>query len=187
MFGYKTTVRIRVATKYDLVQITKIYSDSVLSGTASFETTPPSIDEMQQRFTMFADGSYLYLVAELDGQIAGYACAGPYRSRPAYYWSIESTIYLDPQYQRRGIGKALLLELLERCTKAGFRQIIGVIATDDKNPNLASIALHETCGFKTAGNIKSVGRKHDVWLDTMIMPKALGEGSAPPPNEVCRI
>lgn len=178
-------VKIRVATNNDLVQITKIYSDSVLSGTASFETTPPSIDKMQQRFTKIIDSGYPYLVAEFDGQIAGYAHAGPYRSRPAYYWSIESTIYLDPQYQRRGIGKALLLELLDRCTKAGFRQIIGVIATDGKNPNLASIALHEACGFVTVGNIKNVGRKHDVWLDTVIMQKALGEGgTTPPPNEV---
>ena len=122
-------------------------------------------------------------MAELDGQIAGYAYAGPYRSRSAYYWSVESTIYLDPQYQGHGIGKSLLLALLERCTEAGFRQIIGVIATDDKTPNLASIGVHKSCGFEIAGNIKNVGRKHGIWLDTVIMQKALGEGSrTPPPN-----
>lgn len=178
------TIEIRPACKNDLASITRIYSDSVLTGTASFETTPPTIDEMQQRFTELTDGNYPYLVAELDGQIAGYAYAGPYRARAAYYWSVESTIYLDPQYQGRGIGKALLLKLLDECAQAGFRQIIGVIATDDKNPNLASIALHEACGFETIGNIRNVGRKHDIWLDTVIMQKALGEGgNTPPPGE----
>lgn len=177
------TVKIRTAAKNDLARITEIYGNSVLTETASFETTPPTIDEMQQRFTKLTNGDYPYLVAKFDGQIAGYAYAGPYRARAAYYWSVESTIYLDPQYQGRGIGKALLMKLLDECAQAGFRQIIGVIATDDKTPNLASIALHEACGFETIGNIRNVGRKHDIWLDTVIMQKALGEGcKTPPPN-----
>ena len=177
-------VEIRAATKNDLARITEIYGNSVLTGTASFETTPPNIDEMRQRFNKLVEGDYPYLVAELDGQIAGYAYAGPYRARAAYYWSIEDAVYLDPQYHGRGIGKALLLDLLEKCTKAGFRQMIGVIATDDKTPNLASIGLHEACGFETIGNIKNVGRKHGIWLDTVIMQKSLGKGgTTPPPNE----
>ncbi|PCI03137.1 MAG: GNAT family N-acetyltransferase [Hyphomicrobiales bacterium] len=175
-------VKIRTATKDDLVRITEIYGNSVLTETASFETEPPSIDEMGQRFTKLTNDNYPYLVAEFDGRIAGYAYAGAYRARAAYYWSVEDAIYLDPEYHGRGIGKALLLDLLDNCTEAGFRQIIGVIATDDKTPNLASIALHETCGFETIGNIKNVGRKHGIWLDTVIMQKALGEGGATPPS-----
>ena len=176
-------VNIRNACKDDLPRITEIYGNSVLTSTASFETTPPDLGEMQQRFSALTEKAYPYIVAELDGQIAGYAYAGPYRSRSAYDWSVESTIYLDPQYQGHGIGKLLLLALLERCTEAGFRQIIGVIATDNKTPNLASIGVHKACGFEIAGNIKNVGRKHGIWLDTVIMQKALGEGSnTPPPN-----
>src|ERR1700745_3321554 len=118
---------IRPATPADLAAVTAIYDHAVRHGTASFEIEPPDGAEMGRRRQSLTDGGYPYLVAEIDGAIAGYAYAGPYRSRPAYRWSVEDSIYVAPHMHRRGVGAALLARLIVEAEKSGFRQMIAVI------------------------------------------------------------
>ncbi|MBL4695638.1 MAG: N-acetyltransferase [Rhizobiaceae bacterium] len=171
---------LRPATVEDLPQITEIYAQAVLTGMASFEVIPPDLDAMQQRFDDLSRNNYPYIIAEIEGKLVGFAYSAPYRSRPAYYWSVENSVYVDPEYQGRGIGKILLLKLLDASTKAGFRQMIAVIG--DSN-NHGSVGLHKACGFEMVGTIKDVGRKHGLWLDTVIMQISLGDGSSTPPTD----
>jgi L-amino acid N-acyltransferase YncA len=120
-----------------------------------------------------------YLVAELEGKIAGYAYAVPYRTRPAYRHTVEDSVYVDPSAARRGVGRALLDALVGACTALGHRQMIAVIGD---SANAASIRLHEACGFARAGLLPSVGFKHGRWVDSVLMQRALGPGDAVPPG-----
>src|SRR5262244_24997 len=119
-------IPIRSAHARDLAAITQIYEHAVRHGTASFEIEPPSEREMAERYEALRVGGYPYLVAELNGEIVGYAYAGPYRARAAYRWSVEDTIYVAQSSQRRGIGRALLERLIADAQACGFRQMIAV-------------------------------------------------------------
>jgi len=164
---------IRPATAADIPAITEIYAFEVREKTASFELTAPDEAEMMRRFTAISDGGFPYLVAEADGRIAGYAYAGPYRPRPAYRYTVENSVYLDPAFYRRGIGSALLSELIAQCTAHGYRQMIAVIGD---SANAASIGLHRRAGFAMIGTHPDVGFKFGRWLDSVQMQLALGEG-----------
>ncbi len=133
---------------------------------------------MARRFESLRVSGYPYLVAEHDGALAGFAYAGPYRSRPAYRWSVENSIYIVPQAQRRGIGRALLERLMAEAQGGGFRQMIAVIGD---SANTASIELHRTLGFRLVGTFDNVGFKFGRWLDSVLMQRALGEGATTPP------
>ena len=164
-------IPIRPAETCDLAAITSIYEHAVRYGTASFEIDPPDQAEMMRRYQALRAGGYPYLVVELEGTLAGYAYAGPYRARPAYRWSVEDSIYIAPQLQRRGIGHALLKRLMVEATAAGFRQMIAVIGD---SANHASIELHRTAGFRMVGTFDDVGYKFDRWLDSVLMQRPLG-------------
>jgi phosphinothricin acetyltransferase len=140
--------------------------------------TPPDEAEMMSRFKAITGNGFPYLAAEADGHVAGYAYAGPYRPRPAYRYTVENSVYLDPAYYRRGIGSALLNELISQCTARGFRQMIAVIGD---SANAASIALHRRAGFAMIGTHPNVGFKFGRWLDSVQMQLALGEGSTTRP------
>ena len=173
-----TDIPIRPAGLRDVAAITRIYDHAVRYGTASFEIEPPDEHEMVRRYEELRDGRYPYLVAELGGTIAGYAYVGPYRARPAYDWSVENSIYIAPQSQRRGIGRALLEQLIAASQERGFRQMIAVIGDSAQTP---SIALHRACGFRLIGTFEAVGFKFDRWLDSVLMQRALGPGGATAP------
>ena len=164
---------IRPATEADLSFVTKIYAHAVLHGTATFELTPPDLAEMTRRYRVLMDGAFPYLVAVLDGIVVGYAYAGAYRPRPAYRFTVENSIYLDPAIHRRGIGMKLMRRLIDDCETRGYRQMIAVIG-DSAN---ASIGLHSACGFQIIGTHPNVGLKFGRWLDTVMMQLALGEGA----------
>lgn len=166
---------IRAATPEDLSAITRIYDHAVRQGTASFEIEPPDEAEMTRRYRALLQGGYPYLVAELDGHIAGYAYAGAYRTRPAYRWTVEDSVYVDAAATRRGIGRALLDGLIAESTARDFRQMIAVIGDSAQT---ASIELHRAAGFRLVGNIENVGFKFGRWLDSVIMQRALGAGGA---------
>ncbi|WP_419906924.1 N-acetyltransferase family protein [Hoeflea sp.] len=172
------TYTLRDAMPTDLEAITGIYRESVKNGVASFELTPPDLAEMSRRFSALKDGGYPYIVAEERGDLLGYAYAGAYRTRPAYRWAVEDSIYLAEGARGRGIGRALLAEIIARCTALGFRQMIGIIGGNHP----ASVALHKALGFEHAGTLKAVGFKHGGWLDTTIMQRALGEGRETDPD-----
>ncbi|MBB3456741.1 phosphinothricin acetyltransferase [Rhizobium sp. BK313] len=171
--------RLRNATPADLPFITAIYRDSVLNGTASYEIIPPGEEEMAGRFQAIQDKGYPYIAAEDEGgAFLGYAYASAFRTRPAYRWMVEDSIYLAPGARGRGLGKALLATLVETCQTLGFRQMIAVIG----GAHPASVALHSAAGFVETGLLKGTGYKHGRWLDTMLMQKALGEGAESDPD-----
>src|SRR5512147_2538730 len=153
---------IRPATLADIPAITRIYAHAVTHGTASFELEPPTEAEMARRMQAVLDGNFPYFVAEIDGKIAGYAYASLYRTRPAYRFTVEDSVYVSSDSHRRGVGKALLVKLIEACTALGFRQMIAVIGDSDQ---AASIGVHKACGFEPAGNLKNIGWKFGKWLD----------------------
>jgi phosphinothricin acetyltransferase len=170
---------LRPALVADVPSITAIYAHAVEHGTASFELEPPDEAEMTRRQRSLMEGGFPYLVAEHAGRIAGYAYAGPYRPRPAYRFSVEDSVYVHPESQGLGVGRALLNALIQEATARGFRQMIAVIGDSLQEP---SIALHRAAGFHHLGTIRNVGFKHGRWLDTVLMQRALGEGAdAPPP------
>ena len=171
---------IRVASLADVPAITRIYAHAVKTGTASFELTPPDEAEMRKRMQAVLDGKFPYFVAEIDGKVAGYSYASFYRTRPAYRFTVENSVYVAPDMQRRGIGKALLVKLVEACTVLGFRQMIAVIGDSGQ---AASIGVHRACGFADAGNLRDIGWKFGRWLDTPLMQLALGPGATTPPPE----
>jgi L-amino acid N-acyltransferase YncA len=169
---------VRPAAPRDLAAITTIYDHAVRHGTASFEIEPPDQAEMTRRFETLRAGNYPYIVAELDGTIAGYAYAGPYRARPAYRWSLEDSIYIAADAQRRGIGRLLLERLIVDAEAGGFRQMIAVIGD---SANVGSIELHRALGFRLVGTFDNVGFKFGRWLDSVLMQRALGKGAGANP------
>jgi L-amino acid N-acyltransferase YncA len=169
---------VRAAGPADTPAITRIYADAVAHGTASFEVEPPDEAEMARRQRTLLDGGFPYLVAEIDGRVAGYAYAGPYRERPAYRWTVEDSVYVAAEAQRRGIGRALLERLVEEAERRGSRQMIAVIGDSRQT---ASIELHRALGFGLIGTFVSVGYKHGRWLDTVLMQRPLGPGDTTAP------
>jgi L-amino acid N-acyltransferase YncA len=165
---------IRAAAAADLPAITEIYEQAVLCGTATFELIPPDLAEMTHRFGVLMDGGFPYFVASLEGRVAGYAYAGAYRPRPAYRFTVENSVYLDPAIHRRGIGLQLMQRLLAESEARGYRQMIAVIGD---SANAGSIGVHTKCGFEMIGTHPNVGFKFGRWLDTVMMQRALGDGA----------
>ncbi len=170
---------VRNAEISDLGAVQAIYAYHVRHGLASFEETPPDPTEIERRFRATIDDGLPYLVAELDGKTRGYAYAGRYRARPAYHYSLENTVYVEPGYEGRGLGSALLGALIARCEERGYRRMVAVIGD---SANQASIRLHERLGFQKCGVIPSVGFKFGRWVDSVLMERPLGPGDTSLPD-----
>jgi phosphinothricin acetyltransferase len=166
---------IRPAEDGDDAAIAAIYRHHVLHGVASFEEVAPEPDEIARRRHDILERGLPYLVAEREGRVVGYCYAGLYRTRSAYRFTLEDSIYIDAAEIRRGIGRALLSELVERCGGLGYRQMIAVIGGRDQWP---SIRLHEALGFARVGLLPAVGFKFGQWVDIVLMQRALGPGAA---------
>ena len=170
---------LRDATIADLEQIQPIYAHHVMHGAASFEESPPDLAEMTARFQALKAKNMPYLAALEDERILGYAYAGPYRPRSAYRFTVEDSIYLAPDAAGKGLGRLLLAELVDRCTAMGMRQMIAVIGD---SANVASIGLHRALGFAMIGTLPAIGFKFGRWIDSVLMQRALGEGSSSLPR-----
>ena len=170
-------VLIRPSTTADLAAITRIYAWNVAHGSGTFELDAPSPEEMERRRGDVLAKGLPWLVAEIDGVVAGYAYAGPFRPRPAYRFTVEDSVYLAPEAVGRGVGRLLLAELLARCEAAGARQMLAVIGD---SANAASIGLHRALGFEPAGTLRAAGWKFERWLDVVILQKRLGHGADAP-------
>ena len=170
---------IRDSSAADIPAITAIYAHWVTHGLASFEVDPPDPTEMARRRDAVLAAGFPYLVAEAPEGLLGYAYASAYRTRPAYRFSVENSVYVAPGAGRRGIGLALMEEVIAQCTGAGFRQMVAVIGDSG---NAASIALHKRAGFTTAGLLKAAGWKHGRWVDSVLMQRPLGAGAEAPPE-----
>jgi phosphinothricin acetyltransferase len=162
------TIMVRAATAADAPAVAAIYAPVVTSSAVTFEEQPPTADEIGRR--MLARPRLPWLVADDDGRVAGYAYASAHRARPAYRWSAESSVYLDPAYQGRGLGRRLYERLITEVRGLGYRSLYAGIAL----PNPASVGLHEALGFTPVGVFRDVGYKLGAWRDVGWWQYALG-------------
>ena len=169
---------IRPSRDEDVAAITTIYRHHVLHGTGTFEIDPPSETDMASRRADVLSKGLPYLVSEENGQVLGFAYCNWFKPRPAYRFSAEDSIYLAPGLQRKGLGRALLVELCLQAERAGVRKMLAVIGD---SANAGSIGLHSALGFTHTGTVRSCGWKFSRWLDIVLMEKPLGAGDSLPP------
>jgi phosphinothricin acetyltransferase len=172
------TLSIEDSREQDLTDIARIYAHHVRHGTGTFEIEPPSLQEMTERRRDVLAKGLPYLVARKDGQVLGFAYCNWFKPRPAYRFSAEDSIYMAPQAQGQGLGRALLSELALRAQAAGLRKLIAVIGDSG---NAGSVGVHRAVGFTEVGVLRSCGWKFDRWLDIVLMEKTLGPGDKTPP------
>jgi L-amino acid N-acyltransferase YncA len=175
----RAVVVVRDARDADLVAVQAIYAHHVLHGLATFEEVPPTVAELRARHASVVGQGLPYLVAEQTGAVVGYCYAASYRPRPAYRYAVENSVYVADGLAGRGIGVALLGELIARCEAGPWRQMIAIIGDSD---NAGSIALHRRLGFAHVGTLRSVGFKLGRWVDSVVMQRALGPGDAASPD-----
>ncbi|HEX2197141.1 MAG TPA: GNAT family N-acetyltransferase [Burkholderiales bacterium] len=171
-------MQVRPAQPDDIAAVHAIYAHHVLQGLASFEEEPPTAAEVRRRYDEVVARKLPYLVADFGGTVAGYGYCAPYRTRSAYRYALEDSIYVRPDAQGRGVGSALLAALIRQCEALGYRQLIAVIGD---SAHTASIGLHEAQGFLRVGTLRSVGFKLGRWVDSVIMQRPLGRGDATKP------
>jgi phosphinothricin acetyltransferase len=171
-------VEVRPALPADLAAIQAIYAHHVLHGLASFEEEPPALDEIRRRYEDVTRRGLPYLVADFAGVVAGYGYCAPYRTRSAYRYAVEDSVYVRPDAQGRGVGTALLSELVKRCEALDYRQMIAIIGD---SAHVASIGLHTAQGFLRVGTLRAVGYKFGRWVDSVIMQRPLGPGDSTRP------
>jgi phosphinothricin acetyltransferase len=165
------TCTVRDSREDDMAEVAAIYAHHVLHGAASFEEEPPGLAEMTRRRGDVLARGLPYLVAEREGRVVGYSYATPYRTRAAYRFTIENSVYVDSELGGAGIGRALLSALIARCEAGEWRQMIAVIGDSH---NAASIGLHAKFGFRPVGTLRAVGFKFGRWVDTVLMQRQLG-------------
>ncbi|MDP3853600.1 GNAT family N-acetyltransferase [Phenylobacterium sp.] len=170
---------VRPSLETDAPALAAIYGHHVLHGFGTFEEVPPSVDDMVGRRAAIVERGLPYLVAEDAGQVLGFAYAGPFRPRAAYRYTVEDSVYIAPDAMGRGVGKAVLSQVLADCEALGIRQVVAVIGDSG---NAGSIGLHRALGFEPSGVGKSFGFKHGRWVDIVWMQKALNGGDARPPQ-----
>ena len=171
---------IRPSREDDIPAITAIYAHHVLHSTGTFETDAPNAHDMALRRSDVLSKGLPYLVVELDEEITGFAYGNWFKPRPAYRYSVEDSIYLAPDMHRKGLGKALLAELLARCESLGIRKVMAIVGD---SANAASVGVHLALGFELVGKIDACGWKFGAWRDIVIMQKTLGFGDTCPPLE----
>ncbi len=172
-------MKVRPVAAADFRAIQSIYAHHVRHGLASFEEEPPGVDELRRRYDDVAGRGLPWLVAELAGAVAGYGYCAPYRLRSAYRYALEDSVYVRHDMVGKGVGGALLAELVRRCEGLGYRQIVAVIGD---SANAASIGLHARFGFLRVGTLRSVGYKFGRWVDSVLMQRPLGPGDGSPPR-----
>lgn len=173
-------VLIRDAAPGDIPAIAAIYADEVRSRVNTYEIDAPDAAEMLRRMETLRGGGFPYFVAEREGAVVGYAYAGPFRTRAAYRWVVENSVYVAEGAQGAGIGAALLEALVAACSERGSRQMVAVIG---EAANTASVRMHERAGFTHIGTFPGIAFKHGRWLDTVFMQRALGAGNTEPPHD----
>ncbi len=177
------TVVIRPSTEADVPAMVAIYTFHIGRGIGdlgAYEAEAVDAEDLKRRRRNMRHKRLPHLVAELDGEVAAYAYAVPFRKRPAYRYTVKHSIYVHPSRVGLGIGRRLLPALVDACAAGGFRQMIGYI----DGANAASLHLHESCGFRRVGVLPAVAFKFGHWADSILVQRALGEGGASPPGSL---
>jgi phosphinothricin acetyltransferase len=177
--GARLDLVVRDARAEDLATVQAIYAHYVTTSLATFEEIVPDRDEIARRYASLVEQGFPYLVAEGAGRVIGFAYASLYRTRTAYRYTVEDSVYVDRTAQRQGIGRVLLAALIERAAERGYRQMIAAIGD---SANQASIGVHAALGFRMIGRLESVGFKFGRWVDAVLMQRTLGPGGTAPPN-----
>jgi L-amino acid N-acyltransferase YncA len=168
--------RVRGVTDADLPAVAGIFGYYVLHSAATFEEDPPTCSAWGHKRDEITARRLPFLIAEIEGQVAGYAYASAWRDKPSYRYTAEDTVYVAPGSTGHGLGRLLLDAVIKDCARTPVRQLVAVIA-DTGMP--ASQALHQACGFSEVGRLRSVGYKHERWIDTVLMQRQLTtDGSA---------
>ena len=170
---------IRPSRDEDVPSLAAIYANSVATETASWEYESPTVEEFARRRTDLLAKGFPYFTAELAGRVVGYSYASSYRARVGYRFVVENSVYVLHAMKGHGIGKQLLMALIDECTRLGYRQMVAVIGD---SANVGSVKLHAACGFHHVAHFKGIGYKFDRWLDSVQMQRALGEGAKTPPS-----
>lgn len=155
---------LRAARSSDAEAIRAIYNHMVLTTTVTTDIEPRSLDA-QRRFLEARSGAHAVIVADVDGEVAGFGALSPYRDRPAYATTVEDSIYVDDRHRGRGVGSALLGELIALAQRHGFHSMMARVVGD----HAASIRLHRSAGFELVGVEREVGRKFGRWLDVALL------------------
>jgi phosphinothricin acetyltransferase len=169
----------RSATERDASACAAIYAPYVTGTAITFESDPPSVAEMAARIAA-AVRSHAWLVLEDAGRVVGYAYGSPFKSRAAYRWSCEVSVYLENGRRRTGGGRALYAALLDRLAARGFRTAVAGLTL----PNDASVGLHRALGFESVGTYRHIGWKFDTWHDVEFVQREIRAGEDPPREPV---
>jgi len=169
---------VREVEARDVPGVAAIYGHHVLTGFGSFEETPPSVEDIAGRIASVQALGLPYLVAD-DGGVIGFASASSFRPRPGYRFTAEDSVYVAKDAVGRGVGRALLQAVIDRCANLGLRQLMAIIGDSD---NAASIGLHQALGFSRIGVARNVGFKHGRWVDLVWMQRALNGGADSAPD-----
>ncbi len=167
---------IRLASAADAAAIAAIYAPYVTDTPVSFEETPPGPEDMARRMEGDGSGLHPWLVAEIDDRVRGFASSSPFRTRPAYCWTVETGVYLVPQAQGRGLGALLMERLLALLTVQNFTTAVAGITL----PNAASVALHEKLGFAPTATYRDTGYKLGEWRTVQVFARDLAPRLNPP-------
>ena len=173
-------VTVRSSTESDVASMVAIYTHHVTRGLGEFDAEPMQAVDINRRRKNMLRRRLPHLVAERDGMVVGYAYAVPFRKRPAYRYAVKHSIYVHPDHLHSGIGRQLLPALVEACTGAGYRQMFAYIDAE----NVPSQSLHEVHGFRRVGLLEGGGFKYGKWTDTLLMQRAIGEGTTTAPVEI---
>lgn len=173
------SLALRDATPADAAACAAIYAHHVTNGFATFDTEPPTAARFEERIAQVRACGWPWLVSELGATVLGYAYATQIRDRPGYRFTCEDSVYVAHDRRGRGIGRMLLAELVARCERLGFRQMIAVVGGGEP----ASLALHARLGFVEVGRLRAVGWKLGGWRDSVYLQRALGAGDARPGEE----
>lgn len=176
------SLTVRSAVEADLTAVAALYAHEVLTSFATFEETPPTVEQFAERFAAVKGHDLPWLIAEVDGVFAGYAYATPFRPRAAYRWSVEESIYVAPDFRGQGVGRALLTAVIEASRARGMRHLIAAISGGEP-----SISFHAAHGFRLAGTWRQVGYKFGRWQDVDLMQLDLLPEGAPPVSEGLRL
>ncbi len=167
-------VLVRQARADDLPEISRIYNYAILNTTSTFDTEPKTVEQWQDMLAKQTE-AYPLLVAESGGRVAGWGVLRPAVDRSAARFTVENAVYVDPDFQGRGIGSALLSELIERARANGYHAIVAMVVAG----NEASERLHRRLGFEQVGLMREIGWKFDRWLDLIVMEKLLEPATSP--------